>query len=62
MLTHLLAEAAAHGYVRVSLETGSRAAFEPARSLYASFGFEPCGPFGDYVEDPSSCFMTRAIG
>ncbi len=62
MLAHLLAQARASGYGRVSLETGSRPAFEPARALYASFGFEPCAPFGDYVEDPSSCFMTRRIG
>ncbi len=61
MLGHLLAEAAARGYARVSLETGAQPAFEPARALYASFGFEPCGPFGDYVEDPNSCFMTRRI-
>lgn len=62
MLSHLLAEARARGYARVSLETGSQPAFEPARALYAAFGFEPCGPFGDYVEDPNACFLTRRIG
>ena len=36
-------------------------AFAPARSLYASFGFKPCGPFGNYVEDPYSVFMTREV-
>lgn len=61
MLAHILAEASRRGYARVSLETGSAAAFEPARRLYAAFGFEPCGPFPPYVEDPYSVFMTRAL-
>ncbi len=59
MLEHILAEAARRGYGRISLETGSAAAFEPARRLYAAFGFAPCGPFPPYVEDPYSVFMTR---
>ena len=46
---------------RLSLETGSMAAFAPARALYAGFGFEPCGPFAHYVPDPNSVFMTRAL-
>jgi putative acetyltransferase len=45
----------------VSLETGAMDAFEPARSLYASAGFEPCGPFGDYAASPNSAFMTRRV-
>ncbi len=61
MLRHLLAEARRRGYARVSLETGSQPPFEPARRLYASFGFEPCAPFADYVEDPNSVFMTLAL-
>ena len=36
-------------------------AFEPARRLYARFGFTYCGPFADYVEDPYSVFMTREL-
>lgn len=58
MLRHVLAEAARRGYARLSLETGSMAAFEPARRLYASHGFRPCGPFADYTDDPNSVFMT----
>jgi putative acetyltransferase len=33
-------------------------AFAPARGLYAHFGFVGTGPFGDYVLDPNSVFMT----
>ena len=61
LLQHLLAEATRRGYSRVSLETGSMEAFEPARKLYANYGFAYCGPFADYVEDPYSVFMTRAL-
>jgi putative acetyltransferase len=61
ILERILAEARARRYARLSLETGSAAAFEPARRLYAAYGFTPCGPFGDYVEDPYSVFMTRAL-
>lgn len=62
LVRHLLAEAERRGYERVSLETGSGAAFEPARRLYAGFGFSPCPPFGDYRADPNSAFMTRPVG
>lgn len=58
MLEHIVGEARARGYERLSLETGSMPAFEPARRLYASFGFERCAPFADYVDDPNSVFMT----
>lgn len=61
LLKHILAEATRRGYRRLSLETGSMEAFEPARQLYANFGFTYCEPFADYVEDPYSVFMTREL-
>jgi putative acetyltransferase len=61
ILLHLIAEARARGYTRVSLETGRPEAFLPARRLYESHGFTPCPPFGDYVEDDFSICMTRAL-
>ncbi|MGY2876727.1 putative acetyltransferase [Marmoricola sp. URHA0025 HA25] len=61
MLRHLLETATGRGYTRVSLETGSQEFFEPARRLYARHGFTPCGPFGDYVDDPHSAFFTLAL-
>ena len=61
LMQHILEEADRRGYERVSLETGSMEGFAPARRLYARFGFVMCGPFADYVEDPNSAFMTRAI-
>lgn len=62
ILRHLIQEAVARGYSRLSLETGSMAFFEPARNLYASFGFVPCRPFGSYQADPNSVFMTLQLG
>ena len=62
LMHHILEEAERRSYERLSLETGSMDAFAPARSLYASFGFEPCAPFANYVKDPYSVFMTREVG
>jgi putative acetyltransferase len=61
IVEHLLATAAARGYGRVSLETGSMDAFAPARALYAKTGFVPCGAFGDYPDSPTSSFMTLEL-
>ncbi len=61
LLQHMIQEAAARGYSRLSLETGSMVFFEPARRLYSAFGFVPCPPFGHYAADPHSVFMTLEI-
>lgn len=61
VLRHLIEEAKRRGYRRLSLETGSMDYFEPARRLYASFGFTYCGPFGSYTEDSNSIFMTKEL-
>lgn len=62
MLDHLIAVARAEGCRRLSLETGSMAAFAPARALYASAGFTPCEPFAQYRLSPNSVYMTLYIG
>jgi putative acetyltransferase len=62
LLSHLIEDARAHGITRLSLETGSMAYFRAARALYARHGFTECPPFGDYVLDPNSMFMTREVG
>jgi putative acetyltransferase len=58
MLEHLVAAARERGYLRLSLETGSMAAFAPARSLYAAAGFTPCEAFGEYRPSANSTYMT----
>jgi putative acetyltransferase len=61
LLRHIIGEARARGFQRISLETGAMAFFEPAHRLYRKHGFAPCGPFGAYVEDPNSVFMTMVL-
>jgi putative acetyltransferase len=58
MLEHLIAVARAEGCRRLSLETGSMAAFAPARSLYAGAGFRP---FGEYRASPNSTYITLTL-
>ena len=61
LLAHLLEQARAAGYARLSLETGSEDFFAPARGLYARHGFVECEPFADYTHDPLSVYMTREL-
>lgn len=61
MLRHIIDEAKRRGYRRLSLETGSMSYFDPARRFYAKFGFQSCGPFASYTEDPNSVFLTKTL-
>jgi putative acetyltransferase len=61
LLTHIINEATARGYERLSLETGSAAPYLPARRLYEKFGFTYCAPFADYEPDPNSVHMTKRL-
>lgn len=61
ILLHIVEAARSKGMLRLSLETGSAQYFEPARALYRKHGFVECPPFADYVEDPHSVYMTRAL-
>lgn len=61
MVGHLVSVARSRGCNRVSLETGSMEAFAPARTLYASIGFETCEPFAEYRTSPFSVCMTMEL-
>jgi putative acetyltransferase len=61
MLTHLLGVARTCGVRRVSLETGTTAAFAPARALYHSAGFISCGPFAGYQPSEDNLFMSLEL-
>jgi putative acetyltransferase len=61
LMQHLLIVVAERNYQQISLETGSMDFFKPARALYKKFGFEYCGPFGDYQLDENSRFMMRKV-
>lgn len=57
MLEALLGLARQRGYRRVSLETGSGEAFEPALALYRKHGFQNGGAFADYVGSDFNQFL-----
>jgi putative acetyltransferase len=61
MLAHIVGEARRRGYARLSLETGSHPAFGAAQALYRSAGFDYCGPFGSYLDNESSVFMSLRL-
>jgi putative acetyltransferase len=61
MLEHIVEAARAMGLSRLSLETGSAQYFAAARRLYERHGFVQCPPFADYVVDPNSVYMSRAL-
>lgn len=61
LLEHAIAAAAARGWRRLWLETGSQEFFTPARSLYASRGFVECEAFEGYTPDPASTFMVLRL-
>lgn len=57
LLDHLIGTALARGYRRLSLETGSGPAFEPALALYRRYGFESGESFGGYEASAFNQFM-----
>jgi putative acetyltransferase len=61
VLAQIILEAKRRSYRRLSLETGAMPYFTPAHCLYRKFGFTKCPPFGDYIEDPNSVFMTMEL-
>ena len=61
LLNRIVREATARGYLRLSLETGSMASFQPAVALYKKYGFSECDPFADYQPDPNSLFLTKSL-
>lgn len=61
LLDHVVAESRTRGHRRISLETGTEDYFTAAHTLYLARGFSPCPPFGDYVLDPNSVFLTLAL-
>lgn len=57
ILEHIIGEAKTRGIDRLSLETGSGEAFEPALELYRRRGFLSGGAFSDYVASEFNQFM-----
>lgn len=61
LLDHIITEARLRHLSRVSLETGSGPAFEPALALYRKRGFRDGGPFSDYQASAFSQFLHLTL-
>jgi putative acetyltransferase len=57
ILDHIIAEARRRGYARLSLETGSGPAFDPALKLYRKCGFIDGPPFDGYTRSAFNQFL-----
>ncbi len=57
LLDHMIAEARRRGLQRLSLETGSGPAFDPALTLYRSRGFTDGEAFADYARSSFNQFL-----
>lgn len=57
LLDHVIAVARERGMLRLSLETGSGPAFEPALALYRRRGFVEGASFGDYTPTDFNRFL-----
>lgn len=61
MLDHIVAFAKQRGLKRLSLETGSGPAFEPALTLYRKRGFVSGDAFADYLRSPFNQFFHLSL-
>ena len=61
LLDHMIAEAKARGWTRLSLETGSGTAFDPALSLYRGRGFVDGEAFSGYVRSAFNQFLHLSL-
>lgn len=61
LLAHIAGEARRRGLARLSLETGTAAAFTPATALYEAFGFVDGPVFGSYPPNSHTRFMTLTL-
>lgn len=61
LLDHLIAEARARDITRLSLETGSGPAFDPAVALYRRRGFRPGAAFATYLPSAFNQFLHLSL-
>lgn len=61
ILERIIAEARARGFTRLSLETGSGPAFDPALTLYRKRGFTDGEAFADYERSDFNQFLHLAL-
>ncbi len=62
ILERIIQEGQRQGLTRLSLETGSGPAFEPALALYRKRGFENGAAFAEYVRSDFNQFLHLQLG
>ena len=62
LLEHIVSEARARGWTRLSLETGSGPAFDPALALYRKHGFADGEAFSVYQQSAFNQFLHLSVG
>lgn len=61
LIEHIIAEAKARSYRRLSLETGTATLHAPAIALYRRAGFVNCDAFADYQPSPDNQFLALEL-
>ena len=61
LLSHIEQLARGRGYLKLMLETGTGAFFEPANRLYRRNGFTRRGPFGSYADSAHNLFYEKEL-
>lgn len=61
LLRHIIGQARQRGMARLSLETGSGPAFDPALTLYRRHGFDNGEAFGDYRASAFNQFLHLSL-
>ena len=61
LIAHVVSECRRRGYIRLSLETGSTEAYQPALTLYARHGFTEGEAFGGYITSDFNRFLHLSL-
>jgi len=61
LMSHLETTARKAGLKTLYLETHNTPQYAAACRLYEVIGYEYCGPFGEYEQNPRNVFMKKAI-
>ncbi len=61
LMAHIEQIAKSSGMTALYLETHNTPQYAAACRLYEALGYEYCGPFGDYAQNPRNVFMVKEI-
>lgn len=61
LMGHIEKTAQANGLTALYLETHNTPQYAAACRMYEKLGYEYCGPFGDYTQNPRNVFMVKSL-